>query len=177
MHRSRRAYVVSARVSGGITGDPLYSPPTHLVILVQPSANDNQTYVVDVGFGSCGITRPLLLSAHPENVNYGLSETERHRITYSPSVVSSLGESITTPPAHLRMQLQHCILSFSPLSIFCRDFRLSMECGDMAQETRTIRGGLAPAIFFHRSGVLVAGYPLCFLRCLNTARPDQYFLE
>lgn len=66
---------------------------THLVILVQPIADSNQTYLSDVGFGSSCVQRPILLSNHPDNVIYGLSETERHRLTWSPREDSSLCES------------------------------------------------------------------------------------
>jgi len=89
-----RAYAAGGRVNESPTGTPLsYTPAVHLVILVQPSANDNQTYLVDVGFGLSCITRPLLLSTDPENINDGLSETERHRLTYAPRADSSLASS------------------------------------------------------------------------------------
>lgn len=88
-----RAYTAAARVNSAPTGSPYsYDALTHTVLLVQPSSDSNETYVVDVGFGSSCITRPLLLSNHPDNVNIGLSETERHRLTRSPRPDSSLCE-------------------------------------------------------------------------------------
>ncbi|KAF9448085.1 cysteine proteinase [Macrolepiota fuliginosa MF-IS2] len=87
-----RAYAAGARVNEAPIGLS-YTPAVHLVILAQPSANDNQTYLVDVGFGLSCITCPLLLSADPENINNGLSETERHRLTYNPPAASSLAAS------------------------------------------------------------------------------------
>ncbi|EKM81236.1 hypothetical protein AGABI1DRAFT_56672 [Agaricus bisporus var. burnettii JB137-S8] len=89
-----RAYTAAARVNSAPAGSPYcYHALTHIVILVQPFSDSNETYVVDVGFGSSCITRPLLLSNHPDNVIFGLSETERHRLTRSPRPDSSLSDS------------------------------------------------------------------------------------
>jgi arylamine N-acetyltransferase len=78
-----------------LAGAPfIYTSYTHMVILVEPSMDDNRTYLVDVGFGSSCLMRPLLLSADPDNFVYGLNETERHHLTYSPRDESSLGECL-----------------------------------------------------------------------------------
>ncbi|KXN92040.1 Arylamine N-acetyltransferase 2 [Leucoagaricus sp. SymC.cos] len=89
-----RAYLVAVRVNHGQAGKPLiHSSFTHLVILVQPSANDNRTYVVDVGYGSSCLMRPILLSADSDNFAAGLNGTERHRLTFSPREETSLSSS------------------------------------------------------------------------------------
>jgi arylamine N-acetyltransferase len=86
-----RAYAAAARVNGAPAGSPYsYGPLTHTIILTQPSSDSNETYLVDVGFGSSCITSPILLSNHPNNINIGSSETERHRLTRSPRPDSSL---------------------------------------------------------------------------------------
>lgn len=90
-----RAYSVSARVNQSSIGNTYtFSAYTHMVLLVQPSVNDNQTYVVDVGFGSACLMRPLLLSADPENIIHGLTETERHRLVFEPIPYSSLSSTL-----------------------------------------------------------------------------------
>ncbi|KXN92041.1 Arylamine N-acetyltransferase [Leucoagaricus sp. SymC.cos] len=84
-------YSIGARVNQSPADSPFFfGPYTHLLLLVQPSKNDNQTYVVDVGIGSNCLMRPLLLSVDPNNVNYGLTETERHRLAFEPRQDSSL---------------------------------------------------------------------------------------
>lgn len=91
---SRRAYGANGRTNVATAGNAYTytASATHLVILVQPSVNSNQTYVCDVGYGPSNVTRPLLLSNHPDNVIVGLSETERHRLTRSPRPDSSVGK-------------------------------------------------------------------------------------
>jgi arylamine N-acetyltransferase len=87
-----RAYLTGVRVNHASAGAPyIHSAHIHLVILAQPSPDDTKTYLVDVGFGSSCLLRPLLLSADPDNFVYGLNETERHRLTYSPREDSSQG--------------------------------------------------------------------------------------
>ncbi len=88
-----RAYGVGGRLNQAPANtSPSYLSTVHLAILVQPT-KDNQTYLCDVGFGSSCITHPLLLSTDPDNVIYGLSETERHRLTRHPRADTSLGLS------------------------------------------------------------------------------------
>jgi hypothetical protein len=88
-----RAYAVGARVNQSPAGSSyVYSAYTHLILLVQPFENSNQTYIVDVGIGSTCLMRPLLLSTDPNNVIYGLTETERHRLVFEPRPDSSLGQ-------------------------------------------------------------------------------------
>ncbi|KAJ3558181.1 hypothetical protein NP233_g11555 [Leucocoprinus birnbaumii] len=67
-----------------------YGANNHTLLLVQPFENSNKTYVVDVGIGSGCLMRPLLLSADPNNMVYGLTETERHRLSFEPNPDSSL---------------------------------------------------------------------------------------
>ncbi|KAF5354216.1 hypothetical protein D9756_006927 [Leucocoprinus leucothites] len=89
-----RAYAVGARVNQAPTGSPYaFGAYTHLILLVQPSSDDNQTYVIDVGIGSACLMRPLLLSTDPNNIVYGLTETERHRLAFEPNPNSSLSSS------------------------------------------------------------------------------------
>ncbi|KXN92043.1 Arylamine N-acetyltransferase 2 [Leucoagaricus sp. SymC.cos] len=89
-----RGYTVGARVNMASAGSPSnFGAYSHLILLVQPSKNDNQTYVADVGIGSTCLMRPLLLSADPNNVIFGLTETERHRLAFEPRPDSSLSSS------------------------------------------------------------------------------------
>ncbi|KAJ3572440.1 hypothetical protein NP233_g3082 [Leucocoprinus birnbaumii] len=93
-----RAYAVSARVSRDPDPDShsyAFGPLSHLILLVQLqySGNANQTYAVDVGFGSACLMRPILLSANPNNIVYGLTNTERHRLVFEPSPNSSISAS------------------------------------------------------------------------------------
>ncbi|KAL0566128.1 hypothetical protein V5O48_015889 [Marasmius crinis-equi] len=60
--------------------EPDFTPQTHMVLLVQPIADSNATYMVDVGFGGSGIVRPLLLSDTEDNVITGTTPSEKHRL-------------------------------------------------------------------------------------------------
>ncbi|KAF8999491.1 arylamine N-acetyltransferase 1 [Cyathus striatus] len=89
-----RAYVVSARVNEAGPHDPRnYTALTHMVVLVQPHADSNKTYLVDVGFGANGLARPILLSDSEDNVVIGVTPTEKHRLTRGALPSSSLQSS------------------------------------------------------------------------------------
>ncbi|KAF8878520.1 hypothetical protein BD779DRAFT_1447625 [Infundibulicybe gibba] len=87
-----RAYAGSARVNmaPGFSSPPNFSYFSHMFVFVQPFEN-NQTYIVDVGFGATGLTRPILLSDAEDNVVFGTTPTERHRLRLGPHPLSSLG--------------------------------------------------------------------------------------
>jgi hypothetical protein len=91
------AYGVGARVNSAMfTGEqPDFSNVAHLVILVQPIADSNETYLVDVGFGSASLARPIVLSDTAEVM--GAAPPEKHRLTRRPHPTSSLGECLTSP--------------------------------------------------------------------------------
>lgn len=88
-----RAYSGAARVNTTPENgaQPNYTSLSHMVIFVQPNQGSSQTYVVDVGFGSSGLVRPILLSDASDNVVLGMSPSEKHRLTRSPHPSSSLG--------------------------------------------------------------------------------------
>lgn len=56
------------------------STQAHMVLFIQPSEDSVETYVVDVGFGSPGMTQPILLTDSPNNVNIGATSLEQHRL-------------------------------------------------------------------------------------------------
>lgn len=62
-----------------------------MVILVQPFEESNKTYMIDVGFGSTGPVRPILLSSAEDNVVLGATPAEKHRLTRRAYPLSSLG--------------------------------------------------------------------------------------
>ncbi|KAF8652501.1 hypothetical protein AX16_004374 [Volvariella volvacea WC 439] len=83
-----------------MTQRPSFASLGHIVVFVQPFADydaqgnaigkgtekaSNETYVVDVGFGSHGLIRPILLADTEEGV-MGVSESERHRLKRSMGV-------------------------------------------------------------------------------------------
>lgn len=92
-----RAYAAPAR--GLFQNRHQHGPLTHLVILVQPLAGSNQTYVVDVGYGGSGGIRPLLLTDMSESDAHwvwGTFPPERHRVVRAAHPASSLGWSSST---------------------------------------------------------------------------------
>ncbi|KAF8879268.1 hypothetical protein BD779DRAFT_1447074 [Infundibulicybe gibba] len=97
-----RAYAGSARVNmaPGFSSPPDYTYFSHMFIFVQPFEN-NQTYIVDVGFGAPGPTRPILLSDAEDNVVFGTTPTERHRLRLGPHPLSSLGVYLPCVPADM----------------------------------------------------------------------------
>ncbi|PFH49729.1 hypothetical protein AMATHDRAFT_62578 [Amanita thiersii Skay4041] len=75
-----RGYNVAARVNlNGKADSHEISSSIHLMILVQPFASSNLTYLVDVAFGPTS-TSPILLSDAEDNIVTGISSTERIRL-------------------------------------------------------------------------------------------------
>jgi hypothetical protein len=91
-----RAYSGAARVN--TTPDNLINPIltslSHMVIFIQPYEDSNQTYLVDVGFGSTGLARPMLLSDAEDNIVMGTNPTEMHRLIRGPHPLSSTSMSV-----------------------------------------------------------------------------------
>ncbi|KNZ80072.1 Arylamine N-acetyltransferase [Termitomyces sp. J132] len=78
-----RAYTGSARVNHAkeASDTPIYTGLSHMIIFVQPGEESNVTYLVDVGFGGSGLTRPICLSSSEDNIVMGATPTEQHRLT------------------------------------------------------------------------------------------------
>ena len=74
--------------------NPVFASLSHMVIFVQPSEGSNQTYLVDVGFGSTGLVRPILLSDAGNNTVMGIDPTEMHRLTRGAHPLSSTSASM-----------------------------------------------------------------------------------
>lgn len=104
----RRAYPGSARVNLSFhspdNSAPNFTFRSHMVIFVQPHPDSNKTYLVDVGFGSSGLAQPLLLSEAEDNVVFGTSFTEKHKLICGADKESSLGmdESLFYSFSHSR---------------------------------------------------------------------------
>ncbi|KAF8066538.1 arylamine N-acetyltransferase 1 [Lyophyllum atratum] len=78
-----RAYAGAARVNINTQenkGSPIFTSLSHMVIFVQPFEGSNQTYLVDVGFGSTGLVWPILLSDAGDNIVTGTTPSEKHRL-------------------------------------------------------------------------------------------------
>ncbi|KAF9466852.1 hypothetical protein BDZ94DRAFT_1157039 [Collybia nuda] len=107
-----RAYSGAARVNSTPESlQPSFTSLSHMVIFVQPIQDSNETYVVDVGFGSTGLARPILLSDANDNVVMGTWSTEKHRLTRSPHPSSSLeiSEARSTDTNFLwNLEVLHC---------------------------------------------------------------------
>ncbi|TFK32376.1 arylamine N-acetyltransferase 1 [Crucibulum laeve] len=95
-----RAYAASARVNEGSL-PPNYTSLVHMVVLVQPLERSNRTYLVDVGFGSPGLARPILLSNSEKDVVTGITPTEKHKLTRN-----AIPLSTSTVPAELKWNLE-----------------------------------------------------------------------
>ncbi|KAG6832917.1 hypothetical protein H0H92_004801 [Tricholoma furcatifolium] len=80
---------------------PVYTALSHMIIFVQPGDESNVTYLVDVGCGGSGPTRPILLSASEDNIVMGTSPTEKHRLTRGAHPESRLAAA--TPDWHLEV--------------------------------------------------------------------------
>lgn len=92
-----RAYGGAARVNQNWSKPDAprdYTSHTHMVIFVQPDDRSNETYVVDVGFGSGALTRPIPLVAGDASVVQGIGPTEVHRLAKAPLPHSSLTTSL-----------------------------------------------------------------------------------
>jgi arylamine N-acetyltransferase len=74
------------------SGAVKYSHLVHMFIFVQPIADSNETYVVDVGFAATALSQPILLSNAETNVVWGAIPPERHRLTRGSHPLSSLGK-------------------------------------------------------------------------------------
>ena len=88
------AYPGAARVNQAPpnSGTVDYMAINHMIIFVQPIADSNETYMVDVGFGGSNLAQPILLSDAKTNIVWGAVPPERHRLTRGPHSSSSLGE-------------------------------------------------------------------------------------
>ncbi|KAG5644435.1 hypothetical protein DXG03_008530 [Asterophora parasitica] len=85
------AYAGQARVNTTPNLDnPTFTSLSHMIIFVQPFDKSNKTYIVDVGFGSTGLVRPILLSDAEGNTVIGTTAKERHRLTRGVHPYSSL---------------------------------------------------------------------------------------
>ncbi|KAG2004911.1 hypothetical protein CC2G_003418 [Coprinopsis cinerea AmutBmut pab1-1] len=79
-----RAYSGAARVNVNHQTpekEPTYASLTHAVIFVQPKPDSNETFVVDVGFGTLNLARPIPLSDDPGAVVKGAFEGQLYRLT------------------------------------------------------------------------------------------------
>ncbi|KAF5372332.1 hypothetical protein D9615_009289 [Tricholomella constricta] len=88
-----RAYAGSARVNmtpEDVKNPPKFTATSHMVVFVQPFKGSNETYLVDVGFGSTGLVRPILLSDTEGNTVMGTTATEKHRLRRGVHPSSSL---------------------------------------------------------------------------------------
>jgi hypothetical protein len=86
------AYPGHARVNGTKGQEiPTFYSKSHMVIFVQPFEGSNQTWIVDVGFGSPGLSRPILLSSEEKNVVRGAMSPEMHRLVRCTHPESAIG--------------------------------------------------------------------------------------
>ncbi|TFK66482.1 cysteine proteinase [Pluteus cervinus] len=128
-----RTYSGAGRVNFSTTSRPTYGPLAHMVLFVQPfvdytldgepiqdpSQANNQTYLLDTGFGSPGLARPILL-VEDENDGegvLGVNRTERHRLRRGTgdgdNIVSSLGpspEEGSNYSAQVEVELGHWVV-------------------------------------------------------------------
>src|ERR1700733_1394822 len=93
-----RAYSGSGRVNKSPPNSDIvnYTAIVHMVILVQPVADSNETYLVDVGFGGTSLSQPILLSNAETNVVRGAVPPDRHRLTRGAHPLSCLGKIFIT---------------------------------------------------------------------------------
>jgi arylamine N-acetyltransferase len=89
-----RAYSGTGRVNKSPPKSDIvdYTPIAHMVLFVQPVTDSNETYLVDVGFGSTNLSQPILLSNAETNVVWGAVPPDRHRLTRGAHPSSCLGE-------------------------------------------------------------------------------------
>ncbi len=89
-----RAYSGSGKINDPLAPHetPEYLSFVHMVLFFQPIDDSSETYLVDVGCGGNGPSRPILLSCDPHNVVMGVSPTEKHRLTRGSRPQSSLGQ-------------------------------------------------------------------------------------
>ncbi|KAA1476263.1 cysteine proteinase [Dentipellis sp. KUC8613] len=161
-----RAYPASARVllPRPPAANRTYTYLSHLLLLVQPHADSNITYAVDVGFGGTGPLRPILLAdgrggrrQHVDVDNgvtqggwvWGTFPPERHRLVRAAYPASSLGALSADSTAPLRDW--HMQVSHDPARA-----EAEAEAGWMTLYT------FAEAEFFQRD-IEVASYAVCRL--------------
>ncbi|KAJ7590322.1 hypothetical protein C8J56DRAFT_937321 [Mycena floridula] len=103
-----RAYAVAARCDRFYNpkATSVYSSLTHQLLLVQPSLDDKTTYIVDVGYGGPGLTRPILLSDSPDNMVMGATLTQWHRVTRGVREDSSLESGQGNLGSHVEWHLE-----------------------------------------------------------------------
>jgi len=104
-----RVYSGAGRVNLPGETESIFTPLLHMVLFVQPFEDSVQTYLVDVGFGSPGMTQPILLSDNPNNVSMGATPLEHHRLRRASlpgsSLKASRGSSLS---AETNWSLQVC---------------------------------------------------------------------
>ncbi|KAF5372380.1 hypothetical protein D9615_009311 [Tricholomella constricta] len=106
-----RAYAGSARVNmtpEDVKNPPKFTATSHMVVFVQPYKGSNETYLVDVGFGSTGLVRPILLSDREGNTVMGTTAMEKHRLRRGVHPSSSLGRDFYLPPQTLILDIYFC---------------------------------------------------------------------
>ena len=91
-----RAYSGAARVNSTPDNiiNPVFTSLSHMIIFVQPFEGSNQTYLVDVGYGSRGLVRPILLSDAEDNIIMGTNPMEMHILTRAPHPLCSISTSM-----------------------------------------------------------------------------------
>ncbi|KIJ43689.1 hypothetical protein M422DRAFT_252932 [Sphaerobolus stellatus SS14] len=106
-----RAYTGAARINieKDILLPPKFTAPLHMVIFVQLYKDSNVTYLVDVGCGGSGPTRPILLSDAEDNTVIGTSPSEKHHLTKG---------------AHPKTSL--AVQSHNEFNVVCTDWQLEV---------------------------------------------------
>jgi len=104
-----RAYSGAGRVntSPPKSGIVDYTAIAHMVLFVQPIADSNETYLVDVGFGGTNLAQPILLSNAETNVVRGTVLPDRHRLTrgaHPSSCLESFKSSNVTPSVDWQLE-------------------------------------------------------------------------
>jgi arylamine N-acetyltransferase len=115
-----RAYSGAARVNlwhNDAGKEPFYRSLTHMLLFVQPNPGNEETWVVDVGFGALNLVRPVpLLDGEEERGEVqGAFRGEAHRLTRGAHPNCSLGTSALS----LFLLSLDC-LSFMLMNPICR---------------------------------------------------------
>ncbi|KAF6742559.1 arylamine N-acetyltransferase 1 [Ephemerocybe angulata] len=95
-----RAYAGSGRVNmnwQNPSKERAFGAQLHMLVFVQPFDDSTETYVVDVGFGGSGLTRPIPLTDGSGSQTRGAGPTETHRLVKDPFSRSSLGKWANSP--------------------------------------------------------------------------------
>lgn len=132
-----RAYPGLARVNlhAPNSNTVAYTPLLHMILFVQPIADSNETYLVDVGFGITNITQPILLSNADTNIVWGAVPPERHRLTRGSDPSSSLEtfkSSNTNPDVHWQLEITYDVENptWSVLYAFTEDEFGLVDCAN-----------------------------------------------